>query len=222
MDKISILQQKLQEKFGGNSINFAYGEVTMVVAAEKIAETCNDLKNMSDFKFNQLIDLCGVDLLHFGQSEWDVTNADSASYSRASHAVENKQFNSSERYAVVYHLLSLEHNLRLRLKVFLDEDSLKLSSVNSVWSSANWYERECFDLYGIIFDDHPDLRRILTDYGFIGHPFRKDFPLEGNVEMHYDAEQGKCVYGKVEIQSRTVIPKVIRSPGSSKAMLEDK
>jgi NADH-quinone oxidoreductase subunit C len=218
MDKVSLLQQKLQEIFAENATSLAYGEVTMVVESQKLVKTCDDLKNMPDFKFNQLIDLCGVDLLHLGMSEWDVTNVHSTGYSRASHKIENNQL--TKRYVVVYHLLSLEHNFRLRLKVFLSEDKLRVPSVNAIWSSANWYERECFDLYGVIFDNHPDLRRILTDYGFVGHPFRKDFPLEGNVEMHYDAKQGKCVYDKVEINNRTVIPKVIRKPSDPKVILE--
>ena len=208
MGKINVLQDGLREEFAGNVIEVAYDEVTMVVEPEQLIETCKSLKSMPRFKFNQLIDLCGVDLLHLGMSEWDVNSVHSTGYSRASSEIEARELD--KRYVVVYHLLSLEHNVRLRLKVFLAEDEMSVPSVNAIWGSANWYERECFDLFGVIFDDHPDLRRILTDYGFIGHPFRKDFPMEGNVEMRYDAKQGKCVYDKVEINNRTVIPKVVR------------
>lgn len=208
MSKTNDLCKKLQKAFSGKETSVAYDEVTMVVEPEDLLATCKELKDSAEFKFNQLMDVCGVDLLHLGVAEWDTGSVHSTGYSRASHAAEELEL--EKRYTVVYHLLSLEHNCRLRLKVFLAEDNLVVPSVNDIWGSANWYERECYDLYGVVFDNHPDLRRILTDYGFVGHPFRKDFPMEGNVEMHYDAKLGKCVYGKVEIKNRTVIPKVIR------------
>ncbi len=164
----------------------------MEVAAEDYARrVARELRDNADLQFEQLIDLCGVD------------------YSTYSGREEHAQ---NSRFAVVCHLLSVEHNVRLRLRTFAEDDESfpVLPSVNEVWSSANWFEREAFDLYGIHFDGHPDLRRILTDYGFVGHPFRKDFPVSGYVEMHYDAEQKRVVYAPVTIESREVTPRIVR------------
>ena len=156
------------------------------------------------------MDICAVDYSQFGEGEWDTNDATSSGYSRAKSELKIKTAQPN-RFAVVYHLQSLKYNWRLRVKSFLANDNERINSVCSIWTSANWYEREAFDLFGIFFDDHPDLRRIITDYGFVGHPFRKDFPLVGHVEMRYDAEQGRCIYDKVEIKNRVVIPRVVRN-----------
>jgi len=161
----------------------------------------------------QLVDVSGVDYLSFGEDEWKTQSATSTGFSRGVvngellHKEPNK---GKKRFAVVYHLLSLALNIRLRVKVFLDEYDLMLPSVVDIWSSANWNEREAFDMFGFIFVGHPDLRRILTDYGFVGHPFRKDFPQSGYVEMRYDEAQRRVVYEPVEIDPRVTTPKVIR------------
>lgn len=183
------LAESLQEHFGDALANcrVAVGEVTVDVRREKLLEVCTVLRDEPAFGFEQLIDLCGVDYLEYGEGSWQ-----------------------GPRFAVVYHLLSVQNNQRLRLKVFLGDDLPRLDSVIGVWSVANWFEREAFDLFGILFDGHPDLRRLLTDYGFIGHPFRKDFPLIGNVEMRYDPEKRRVVYEPVSIEPRTLVPRVIR------------
>ena len=175
-----------------------------------------------------LMDLCGVDYLNYGQDEWETSSATNTGFSRGvsggrsgERAVEDSQ-QSVRRFAVVYHLLSITHNQRLRLKVFCDDEQRPmLDSVIDIWASADWFEREAFDLYGIVFRGHPDLRRLLTDYGFIGHPFRKDFPLIGNVEMRYDAEKGRVVYEPVSIEPRRVVPKTIRDDNRYKPDLKD-
>ena len=168
-----------------------------------------------EFGFTQLIDLCGVDYLTFGVDEWTTHAATSSGFSRGVTRkpviLDDADTFDAERFAVIYHLLSIQHNVRLRLKVFTgDNNPPIIPSVNTIWNAANWFEREAFDLFGILFDGHPDLRRILTDYGFIGHPFRKDFPLSGNVEVKYDDAQKKVVYQPVSIEPRTLVPKVIR------------
>ncbi|RUA10225.1 MAG: NADH-quinone oxidoreductase subunit C, partial [Flavobacteriia bacterium] len=166
----------------------------------------------TDFAFTQLSDLCAVDYLTFGEAEWETTGATGSGFSRG---VDDRDpvpstGGNERRFAVVYHLLSITHNVRLRLKVYLGEDEPIVDSVVPIWTGADWFEREAFDLYGVMFTGHPDLRRLLTDYGFIGHPFRKDFPLIGNVEMRYDAEKRRVVYEPVSITPRTLVPKVIR------------
>ncbi len=171
----------------GGSCKAALGEVTLEIPRERLLECCRALRDEADFSFEQLIDLCGVDYSQYGEGKWE-----------------------GERFAVVYHLLSVQHNRRLRLRVFLDDEQPRVDSVVDVWAAANWFEREAFDLFGILFEGHPDLRRILTDYGFIGHPFRKDFPLTGNVEMRYDEEKGRVIYEPVSIEPRINIPRVIR------------
>ncbi|GAA4361424.1 NADH-quinone oxidoreductase subunit C [Kangiella marina] len=189
----------------------AHGEVTIEVSKDDLLEICRTLHNHDELAFEQLIDVTVVDYLTYGQDEWATTEATGAGFSRGRedyHPV--KQTWQRERFAVVYHLLSIAHNRRLRVKCFLKENRPTLPSVLDIWASANWYEREAFDLFGILFAGHPDLRRIMTDYGFVGHPFRKDFPLIGNVELRFDAKQNRCVYEPVSIEPRVLVPRVIR------------
>ncbi len=190
MSKLDILQEALVAGLGDRvkKLDRALGELTLTVSAAEYLGVALQLRDQPELKFEQLIDLCGVDYSSYRDVPWD-----------------------GLRFCVVTHLLSLTHNWRLRLKVFCaDDDVPQVASLTDVWSAANWYEREAFDLFGIIFDGHVDLRRILTDYGFIGHPFRKDFPLEGNVEVRYDPEQERVIYQPVTIENRVLVPKVIR------------
>ncbi|MEN1729239.1 MAG: NADH-quinone oxidoreductase subunit C, partial [Pseudomonadota bacterium] len=178
------------------------------------------LRDEDTLAFEQLTDLCGVDYLGFGDDEWETAEATGSGFSRGVDALGPGRFSWEERpeaeefenrFAVVAHLLSMQHNLRLRLRCFAPDDELPVvSSLIEVWSAVDWYEREAFDLYGIVFEGHPDLRRILTDYGFVGHPFRKDFPLVGNVTVRYDEEKGRVVYEPVEIEPRVLVPRVVR------------
>ncbi|PKM46176.1 MAG: NADH-quinone oxidoreductase subunit C [Gammaproteobacteria bacterium HGW-Gammaproteobacteria-1] len=181
----SRVQQRLQGRIGRCGV--ALGELTVEVPKAHLLEVCRVLRDEPEFACEQLIDLCGLDYSAYGNGGW-----------------------SGPRYAVAYHLLSVHRNHRIRLKVFTDGEVPLVDSVVSIWSSANWYEREAFDLFGIVFEGHPDLRRILTDYGFVGHPFRKDFPVSGNVEMRYDPDKGRVVYQPVSIEPRDMIPRVIR------------
>lgn len=167
-----------------------HGEVTIEVARERWIDVCLTLRDDKNFAFEQLIDLCGVDYLSYKEEELH-----------------------GPRFAVVVHLLSLKNNRRLRLRTFLADDQPVLASLVSVWASADWYEREAFDLFGVIFTGHKDLRRLLTDYGFVGHPFRKDFPLSGRVEMRYDPDKKRVVYEPVSIEPRILVPRVIREEG---------
>lgn len=184
-------------------------EVTICVAAEEIVSVSQILRD--ELGFEQLMDLCGVDYSTYGGSAWLTKTATDHGFSRAVEPSNDaEKVDDGYRYAVVYHLLSIQHNQRLRVKVRLDAESPIIDSVTSVWNSAGWFEREAFDLFGILFDGHEDLRRILTDYGFIGHPFRKDFPLIGNVEMRYDADKKRVIYEPVSIQERVLVPRVIR------------
>jgi NADH-quinone oxidoreductase subunit C len=189
------------------------GELTYEVAAVRLIETVQKLRDGADFKFELCMDVCGVDYLDHGRTEWLTQEATSTGFSRgvARAAPTEPPLAPGRRFAVVYHLLSIAHNRRLRLKVYCPDDAQPMvDSVVGVWASADWFERETFDLFGIFFRGHPDLRRILTDYGFIGHPFRKDFPLSGNVEVRYDPEKGRVVYQPVSIDARVLVPKVIR------------
>jgi NADH-quinone oxidoreductase subunit C len=188
--KLERLNQTLQDVFGDKVLNLVMdrGELTLEVGAGDYLQAALLLRDHPDLRFEQLIDLCGVDYSEFGQDGWE-----------------------GKRYASVAHLTSLTHNWRLRLRTFADDDGFPaLDSVWGIWPSANWYEREAFDLYGIVFDGHPDLRRILTDYGFVGYPFRKDFPISGYVEMRYDPEQGRVVYQPVSIEPRENTPRIVR------------
>ena len=188
--KLDTLETALHAAFSDTlkSATRAFGEITITVPAIQYLPTMQRLRDDPSLKFEQLMDLCGLDYSDYKNQPWD-----------------------GARYAVVAHLLSITHNWRVRVRVFAPDDDLPaLASVNEVWSSANWFEREAFDLFGIIFEGHLDLRRILTDYGFIGHPMRKDFPVTGNVEMRYDAEKKRVIYQPVSIEPREVVPRVVR------------
>lgn len=211
------LSNGLSAKITGSTI--AFDELTIEIKAEDVTEVCTSLRD--DFGFDQLIDVCGVDYSHYGFNEWQTQSASGTGFSRGFSAKTHGRGQSVKRvesdlkhparYAVVYHLMSIADNQRLRLKAWCAEDDLPmLDSVVSLWPTANWFEREAFDLYGIVFEGHPDLRRILTDYGFVGHPFRKDFPLSGNVEMRYDEEKGRVIYEPVSIEPRVLVPRVVR------------
>lgn len=215
MTKLEVLVQKCQAAFSNEIEEWSLvnNELTLVIKASEIVSVCQRLRDNEDFRFEMLIDLCGVDYLHYGMGEWETTQATSRGFERGVRPISELNPSSEwkkPRLAVVYHLLSITHNQRIRLKSFVADDEPIIDSVVSVYNSANWYEREAFDLFGILFAGHPDLRRILTDYGFVGHPFRKDFPLVGNVEVRYDAKQQRVIYDPVDIIPRTLVPKVIR------------
>jgi NADH-quinone oxidoreductase subunit C len=189
------------------------GELTCEVHPAQLVAAAQILRVGDGLKFEMCMDVCGVDYLEHGRAEWKTQRATLSGFSRgvASGMQSGADAEPGRRFAVVYHLLSVSLNQRLRLRVFCEDDAMPaLDSVSSIWASANWFEREAFDLFGILFKGHPDLRRLLTDYGFIGHPFRKDFPLSGNVEVRYDPEKGRVVYQPVSIEPRTLVPKVIR------------
>lgn len=217
VNKIEQLHARIKNRFGDTvTVTIAYDEVTVELAPSDLLRCCLELRDNVDFQFNQLMDLCGVDYLMYGIDDWATETATFTGFSRGvmEEPVAKGTPQVSSRFAVVYHLLSTVLNHRIRLKVFVPNDPPVIPSVLNIWQSANWYERETFDLFGILFTGHPDLRRLLTDYGFIGHPFRKDFPLIGEVEMRYDASQKRVVYEPVSIQPRTLVPKVIRQVGS--------
>ena len=188
------------------------GELTYEVPAARLLDVCRSLRDEKGFRFEQLMDVCGVDYLGFGDAEWRTEDSTKSGFSRGvKRMAPGPDAAPGRRYAVVYHLLSVNRNERLRLRVFCPEgEPPMVDSLTSVWASANWFEREAFDLFGILFNGHPDLRRILTDYGFVGHPFRKDFPLSGNVEVRYDPEKKRVVYQPVSIEPRVLVPRVIR------------
>jgi NADH-quinone oxidoreductase subunit C len=188
--KLETLEAALRGALGGylKTLTVALGEVTIIVGAGDYLSAMRVLRDHPDTRFEELIDLCGVDYSTYGDGVWE-----------------------GPRFAAVSHLLSMTHNWRVRVRAFAPDDELPLlASVTSIWSAADWYEREAFDLYGILFEGHNDLRRLLTDYGFIGHPFRKDFPVSGYVEMRYDAEQRRVIYQPVTIEPREIVPRVIR------------
>ncbi|HTM64424.1 MAG TPA: NADH-quinone oxidoreductase subunit C [Gammaproteobacteria bacterium] len=214
MTDIQVLCNKINEQFADwiESTKVEFGEATVDVLPQYLLEFCRVMHDDPAFKFNMLIDVCGVDYLYYGLDDWQTQSATGSGFSRG---VTEKPLRAAAahptRFAVVYHLLSLEKNHRLRLRVNLrDEHSLLVDSVMSIWPAADWFEREAFDLYGIMFKGHPDLRRLLTDYGFSGHPFRKDFPLIGKVEARYDAGLKRVIYEPVSIDMRILEPKVIR------------
>ncbi len=221
MNNTTSLEKKLKAHFGELITNIVvqHGEITAEVAPENWQNVCTQLRDDAQFSFEQLIDLCGIDYLTFGEGEWNTDDVSSTGFSRGIGKKGPGRFSWEERetelmekrFAAVVHLLSIKHNSRLRLKCFApDTGILAVPSLVKIWAGADWFEREAFDLFGIIFVGHPDLRRILTDYGFIGHPFRKDFPLIGNVEVRYDEEKGRVVYEPVSIEPRVTIPKTIR------------
>lgn len=192
-------------------VSCEYNEVTVEVEPSQLKQLCQQLNDIEDFSFTQLTDLCGVDYASYGRADWETQSTTKTGFSRGvSRDSYDDEKSRDYRFAVVYHLLSMKHNRRLRIRCRLEGEPPVVDSVVSVWSVANWYEREAFDLFGILFSGHPDLRRLLTDYGFIGHPFRKDFPLEGNVEVRYDTEKQRVIYQPVSIENRVLVPKVIR------------
>jgi NADH-quinone oxidoreductase subunit C len=211
-NRLEGLAEALAEVFGekGCRVERSCGEVTLVVPVDQFSEVALRLRDDEQFAFEQLIDLCGVDYSTYAQSEWQTDNAPNTGFGRGVTPLGELESMASNRFAAVYHLLSICHNTRLRLRVFVDSEQPIVASAVPVWPGADWFEREAFDLYGILFDGHPDLRRILTDYGFIGHPFRKDFPLIGQVEMRYDANLKRVIYEPVSIDPRTLVPRVTR------------
>jgi len=216
------LQQRFSESLQANVD--AVGEVTIELAPDALIEVATALRDEPQFAFEMLMDVSGIDYANYGKDEWATNETSATGFSRGVEAATAGRLQAvtedlvveksrqPKRFAAVYQLLSISKNRRLRLKVFAPDDDLPvIPSVISIWSSADWYEREAFDLYGILFEGHPDLRRLLTDYGFVGHPFRKDFPLSGNVEVIYDAEKRRVIYQPVSIEPRVLVPKVIRS-----------
>jgi NADH-quinone oxidoreductase subunit C len=225
-DTITQLAEHLQKRLGESlqDITVETGEVTIEVSPENLLEVATQLRDTIEFGFEILLDVCGVDYANYGKDEWATEETSGSGFSRGVEeqtagrlgaitgdlVVEKPR--TPRRFASVMHLLSLKNNQRLRVRIYAPDDDLPvIPSVISVWSSADWYEREAFDLYGILYEGHPDLRRLLTDYGFIGHPFRKDFPLSGNVEVIYDPEKQRVIYQPVSIEPRVLVPKVIRA-----------
>jgi NADH-quinone oxidoreductase subunit C len=222
--------EALSARFAGKllSVRSHCGELTFEVEASSLLEVCLALRDEQEWRFEQLIDVSGVDYLTFGQSDWTTESATASGFSRGRTQLAAgmppvlEADAADRRFAAVYHLLSVTHNRRLRLRAFAEGgEPPMLDSVVGIWSSADWFEREAFDLFGIIFRGHPDLRRILTDYGFVGHPFRKDFPLIGNVEVRYDAGLGRVVYEPVSIEPRTLVPRVVREDNRYADALKD-
>ncbi len=214
MNDITTRAEQFKQRFADlDCVVIAHqGQLTLEVPAGKLHNTCLILRDEDPFHFEVLIDVCGVDYLQYGDSEWVTTDSTVQGFDRGVQAIHEAQVPhwQKPRFAVVYHLLSIRYNQRVRLRAFVAGEPPVIQSVVDVWSAANWFEREAFDLYGILFNGHPDLRRILTDYGFVGHPFRKDFPLIGEVEMRFDASEGRVVYEPVSIEPRILVPKVIR------------
>ena len=200
------LKQKLSEAFGKKNVSESLNELTLNIKSEDVLEVCQKLKD--EFQFEILMDLCGIDYLTYGDSDWN-GNASSSGFGRARQAQQSTN-QKEQRFGVVYHLLSVSTNQRLRVKALLSSENLMIQSVTKIWNCADWFEREAFDLFGILFENHNDLRRILTDYGFVGHPLRKDFPMIGEVEMRYDEELGRVVYEPVSIEPNVNVPRVIR------------
>jgi NADH-quinone oxidoreductase subunit C len=215
--------EDLQKHFGDKiqQLTLAFHEICLEVSTENLIEVCTELRDNPTFNYQQLIDLCGVDYSQFGNSEWQTDKSSSTGFSRGVEAgsmgrlMFGDELKSADpekpRFASVMQLISYAHNRRLRVKVFAENNDFPVvPSVINIWQSADWYERESFDLFGIMYSDHPDLRRILTDYGFVGHPFRKDFPLVGHVEMRYDPQQKRVIYEPVSIEPRVLVPRVKR------------
>jgi NADH-quinone oxidoreductase subunit C len=211
--KIAALASRIEARLPGllQRAPSLSDELCYEVEPSNIKQVCLALRDSLELRFEVLVDLAGIDYLGYGTSEWRTYSATATGFSRGVNRAPTSLPHGGARFAVAYHLLSITHNQRLRLRArCVDADDPMIDSVVEVWPAANWFEREAFDLFGILFNGHPDLRRILTDYGFIGHPFRKDFPLIGNVEVRYDAEKQRVVYEPVSIEPRTLVPKVIR------------
>lgn len=227
-ERYETLASRIDARFGERMrrVPSTCGELTYELDKDDLIDIATALRNEADFGFEMLMDACGVDYLNYGSDEWKKNEATDSGFSRGVERTpvvldESDEFDP-RRFAVVYHLLSLQHNFRLRLRIFTGTDNPPIvNSVVDIWNGANWFEREVFDLFGVLFAGHPDLRRILTDYGFIGHPFRKDFPLMGNVEVSYDADEGRVVYKPVSIEPRTLVPRVIRDDNRYSADLKD-
>ena len=211
-----IIQNSLEGEY---EIESEADILTLRVKKDYLLSIMNSLKTNEELLFNQLTDICGIDYSLFGKPEWKTKEVTSSGYSRGIKASSHGRIkfgetvdvlNTKDRFCVCYHLLSIKYNRRIRVKVYINDDPQILPSITSIWSSADWYERETFDLFGILFENHPDLRRILTDYGFIGHPFRKDFPLVGNTQIRYDPNLKKIIQEPVDIEPRVLVPKVIR------------
>ena len=206
MTNIERLSAQLKLALGDKIVkqSLAFGEITIECKVEDYFNVCTKLRDHAELKFEQLIDLCGVDYADFNNQGYANDMLD---------AEDNQR--DGLRYAAVLHLLSVSLNQRVRLRVYAEDDDFPvLPTLVDIWPAVNWYEREAFDLFGLMFDNHPDLRRILTDYGFVGHPFRKDFPMIGNVEMRYDPEQKRVIYQPVSIEMRNNVPRVIREEGN--------
>jgi len=208
-DRNQAVLAHAREKFGAalDAASEHAGELTLEIRRDDVPAVCRTLRDDPAFAYEQLIDVCGVDYLEYGRSDLPDGGTTGDVAPRRVHP---------SRFAAVYHLLSLHHNHRLRLRAYLDSEMPLVASVTEIWNAANWFEREAFDLFGIVFEGHPDLRRILTDYGFVGHPFRKDFPLIGQVEMRYDPDKQRVVYQPVTIEPRVLVPRVIREEGFAK------
>lgn len=228
-DSNETIAARIEARFGDklSRVPSICGELTYEVGKGDLVGIAEALRNEAEFSVDQLIDACGVDYLTYGEGEWKTESATESGFSRGVDRkpviLDESETFDPRRFAVVYHLMSVRLNYRLRLRVFAGESNPPIvPSVAPVWSSANWFEREAFDLFGILFEGHPDLRRIMTDYGFIGHPFRKDFPLSGNVEVKYDADKGRVAYQPVSIEERTLVPRVIRDDNRYSADLKDR
>jgi NADH-quinone oxidoreductase subunit C len=219
------LAARLAERFGeaAELLPGPAGELTLVVRPAGLLDTCRALRDGEGLEFKMLADLAGVDYLSYGMDEWQTRKATESGFSRGvRRGSPPVSPDTPRRFAVAYHLLSLSRNQRMRVRCYPEPgDPPRLPSVNDIWPAANWFEREAFDLFGILFDGHPDLRRLLTDYGFIGHPFRKDFPLSGQVEVRYDPERKRVVYEPVDIEPRTLVPRVIRDDHRYDPALKD-
>ena len=222
--RLSKLSASLKDSFSakGCEVIEHLSEVTLLIPRDQFRSVIQELRDAPQFSFEEMVDICGIDYSTYGQAEWQSDGAPNTGYGRGVEHSVNIDTEAEERFASVYHLLSITNNVRLRVRVMLNTACPEIESVNDLWPSANWFEREAFDLYGILYSGHPDLRRILTDYGFIGHPFRKDFPLEGHVEMRYDADKQRVIYEPVDIEPRTLVPRVIRNDGSQLPEAEEK
>jgi NADH-quinone oxidoreductase subunit C len=209
---VAALKTALSDRLIG--LKTARGEVTIIVAPQNLLSVATALRDTPELRFEQLMDVCGLDYSTYRMPGADgerATHTREELVREASEKAENTELPILGRFAAAYHLLSITHNWRVRMRVFAEDDQLPvLDSVVGIWPAANWFEREAFDLFGIVFSGHPDLRRILTDYGFIGNPFRKDFPISGNVEMRYDPDQQRVIYQPVTIEPREITPRIVR------------